>query len=522
MNGLAIAREITYALTILAFSAGAPVSAEDGTRLSFELSEGLGLADKGGTSRGVGWGDFDGDKYPDLIVSNTHGEELFLYRNVGGQRFERVTDGDLGKVRGHAQGVNWVDINNDGHLDLFVAREEGANLLFSNDGNGRLSLAEAGALTTDETQSVQGCWADFDRDGYLDVFIVNSDYQDDALYRNVDGSSFERVPGPWRGQNDHGRSCGWSDVDGDMFPDIYVANAYFEINENRKTAANNFYRNLGGRSFAQVRRGEFVNYHAYSYGVSWMDFDQDGDEDLFVSSIGRHEPNMLFENVDGQLFHPQRSSILVRDRFGPVKGHAWGDFDNDGDVDLFVAEGHGGARPEHAPFDNRDRMYENAGDGNYRVADLPAMTDHDLVSAGTAWADFDRDGDLDIFIANWGETKEGRQDNQLFRNTAAEGNWIVIALQGRESNRQGIGARVAITIDAEHDVRTLYRTLQSNSGYGSMNESILHFGLGTADVIQSIRIEWPSGQVDEYGATAANARNTALEGATLEPEPLRP
>lgn len=475
----------------------------------------------GGTSRGVAWGDYTGDGYADLVVSNTDDQRIFLYRNVDGQRLEAVVDSEVTSVPGRAQGVNWIDVENDGDLDLFVAREQGVNLLFVNDGEGRLERAEAGQLTSDELDSLQGCWADFDADGLLDVFVVNAAYQDDVLYRNEGNGRFMRVSGPWAGLANHGRSCAWEDIEGDGDPDLYVANAYRESAGAVRTDANYLFRNEGGGSFSRVVQGEHVNFRAYSYGVSFADFDDDGDGDLLVSSIGRFDPNLLFENVDGRLFQPLRRSVIVRDRPGPAKGHAWGDFDNDGDLDLFLAEGHGGARPEHFPFDNRDRLYEQR-DGGFVVAGLPTLTAHDLVSAGSALADFDRDGDLDLFIANWGEAEGGdgaRQDNQFYRNVSTGGRWIQVRLQGTRSNRMGLGARVAVTTGEGGSSSNQFRTLGSGSGFASMPEPVVHFGLGDASQVAGIEIRWPSGQVDVHRDIEAGRRYLAVEGGGLEPDP---
>jgi len=495
-----------------------PTMPSEPTTIVFRPFPDMGGADTGGTSRGVAWGDFTGDGYPDLVVSNTDDESLFIYRNVEGKRLEPVEGSEVSAIAGHAQGVNWIDINNDGHLDLFVAREEGANLLFINDGAGELSRMEAGALTQDVYQSVQGCWADYDNDGYLDVYVVQADYQDDVLYRNVDGKRFVPIAGSWQSLGNHGRSCAWSDVDHNGFPDLYVANAYMMVGEETRTAPNFFFKNRDGSTFDRVTEGEFTNFYAYSYGVSFMDFDQDGDDDLYVSSIGRYDPNMLFENVDGTLFHPVRGSMLIRDRSGPVKGHAWGDYDNDSDVDLFVAEGHGGARPEHAPFDNTDRLYQNAGNGRFEVADVPMLTDYNLVSAGAAHADFDLDGDLDLFIANWGDVGANdtlKQNNQFFENVSTAGNWITIQLSGTQSNKMGIGARLRLVTASEVDTLIQYRTLSANNGYGSMNEPVIHFGLGAYKVAQELEIMWPSGVVDTHHELSVGNRYVAEEAGEV-------
>lgn len=490
----------------------------ESTLINFRPFSDIGGADTGGSSRGVAWGDFTGDGYPDLVVSNTDNETLSLYRNIEGKGLEPVVESEVSRTVGHAQGVNWIDVNNDGNLDLFVAREQGTNLLYINDDEGVLKSVDAGALTEDFYESIQGCWADYDNDGLLDVFVVNAEYQDDVLYRNLDGIQFVSVPGPWQLLRNHGRSCAWSDVDQNGHPDLYVANAYMQIGERTVTAPNSFFRNIDGASFERITAGEFTNYYAYNYGVSFRDFDQDGDEDLFVSSIGRFEPNMLFENVNGSHFHPVRNSILLRDRPGPVKGHVWGDYDNDSDDDLFVAEGHGGARPEHAPFDNTDRLYENKGQGNFEVASLPLLTDYNLISAGAAHADFDLDGDLDIFIANWGNVageSNIKQDNQFFQNISRGGNWISVQLAGTQSNRMGIGSQITLITGEGEGMITQYQTLSSNAGFGSMNEPVIHFGLGEHAIVQQLKIKWPSGIIDKYYELPGGKRYIATESREI-------
>lgn len=481
--------------------------------ITFAKDDSAGLSQDGGVSRGVAWGDVNNDGFPDLVVANTEMGSLFLYLNQSGTSFERSTDDDIAEFRGNAQGVSFIDINNDGWLDLFVAVEEASNAPFVNDGSGRLQTSDAGALTAAESASTHACWADYDNDGWIDAYVVNADYQSDSLYRNRGGRFFEEVAGPWNDIDNHGRSCAWSDVDGDLLPDLYVANAFFERDGSTVYARNSFYRNRGELGFQSVLDGEMVNSHGYSYGVSWADFDQDGDDDLFVSNISRYEPNFLYENQGGGLFLTAWQTGVSRDVPGPVKGHVWADLDNDGDLDLFLSEGHGGARPEHKPFDNVNRLYRNE-NGVFLPTFVRNLTEDNFVSAGAAGSDIDRDGDIDLFIANW---SGDNLNNEFYRNRST-GNWIQFELRGDASNRLGIGARLVLEFDEDGEAKTAFRTLRSSTGFGSANEPILHFGLGEFDgQIRVATVYWPSGRVDSHRSVEVNRRYVANEGNRLEP-----
>ena len=488
--------------------ASAQTDSDQASALFVEAPE-TGLMNDGGVSRGVAWGDFDNDGFPDLAVANTDDGVVFLYRNIEGDRFERVTDTSVGQTEGRAQGVSWVDINNDGWLDLFVTTEEAPNRLFLNDAGAFVQI-DAGPLTASATASTQACWADIDNDRLLDVYVVNADYQDDALYRNIDGRMFEPVTGPWQGKENHGRSCAFADPNNDGNPDLYVANAYFEIGEERQYAPNFFFRNDGDNAFTEITHGEFVNATGYSYGVSWFDIDADGDEDLFVSNISRYAPNKLYENAGDNQYFPVWASPIMRDVPGPPKGHVWADFDNDGDTDLLLVEGHGGARPHHAPFDNVNRYYENR-DGVFHPVDAGALTGAPRVSAGGAGADIDRDGDIDVFAANWSGDDV---NNQFFRNDSS-GNWISLQLEGVVSNRQGVGAKVKTTTGEGDTAKTQIKSLWLNMGYASMSEPVMHFGLGNENKTQTIEITWPSGAVDRHENVAGGRRYLVIEGGSM-------
>jgi Tol biopolymer transport system component len=454
------------------------------------------LVTDGNLSRGVAWGDFNGDAYPDLAVANTIEQPEFLYRNDGSGTFTQLVENPITLGAAWTEGVAWVDFDEDGDFDLFTTNANGQpNGLFRNDGSGGFEAADGGPLTQEAMSSTMSCWADFDGDGDLDAFVVNRDGENDAMYRNDGDGRFQRIErAPPVSNGGEGRACGAADADGDGDIDLYVANGRRERNY--------YYRNDGGWQFTEVTEGAFVRDTAYSYGVSWVDFDYDDDLDLYVSNIS--ESNALYVNDGAGSFTPLSEGPLVSDG-GVSKGQTWGDFDNDGDLDLFVANG------TEAP-DMRNFLYRNDGPAGFvRVLEGPIAT-HADTSAGAAAADYDRDGDLDLFVANWGG---GDEDNRLYRNETTGRNWIALRLEGRRSNRHGIGARIRLEATIGGRKLSQTRWLLPATGYASANEPIVHFGLGDADSIESLEIRWPSGSVDRYTDLQAGAFYVAVEGERI-------
>jgi len=473
----------------------------------------------GGLSRGVAWGDFDADGFPDLVVGNTINQNDFLYRGRGDGSFESVVEGWPVRSAGWTEGVSWVDYDNDGDLDLFVARTSAEphpshptrraepNSLYRNEGDGTLVPVEAGALTSDSTSSSAACWADADLDGDLDAYVVNRDGEADRIYENSGDHTFRLVPNQNLADVElEGRACAWGDADGDGDPDVYVGN--FARDDNL------YLRNEGGLQFTRITEGAFVNSGGRTYGVSWIDYDDDGDLDLFETNISVSDRNRLWENDGRGRFRLRSDLAVVSSSRGPSKGHTWGDFDNDGDVDLLVTNGTEGT-DEIEDFDVSNFLYLNQGDGTFEVVTSgPIVTDLHI-SAGAGWADYDRDGDLDVFVANWAR---GDENNDLYRNTTSERtnrNWIVLRLEGRESNRMGIGARVRTTATIRGTSKTQTRWMLPATGYASQNEPVIHFGLDDAARLESLQIEWPSGTVDIHRDVNANHRWVVEEGHGL-------
>ena len=250
---------------------------------------------------------------------------------------------------------------------------------------------------------------------------------------------------------------------------------------------------------------------AVTYGVSFVDVDYDNDLDIFTTNIARTDRNMLYLN-DGRGRFTKADLAISQKSDRPSKGHTWGDFNNDGYLDLFVANGTMNVTKEKI----RNMLYFGKRKGDFSEVKDWVITKTEGTSAGTAWADFDRDGDLDIYISNWADNNE---DNEFFRNDLFPNrNWIELQLRGSKSNRMGLGCWIRIKVkhaDGSSFWQTRY--MSDNTGYSSQNEPIVHFGLDQNKSIDILEVHWPSGIVDRFKNLAANQFYNVEEGGSIRP-----
>ncbi len=464
----------------------------------------------GGLSRGVAWGDYDNDGDPDLVVANSVNQPQMFYRNDGADGFFQIQQDPIVQSVGDSEGVLWADYDNDGDLDLLITNQFEAPLrLFRNNGAARaeadgsagfLRIA-AGDLGDDRSGSANSaCWGDFDNDGHLDVFVVHRDGLNDELYFNRGDATFRRIhDGPAVTSGGDGRCCAVGDVDADGDLDLYVGNFL----DGTTKAQNFFYLNRGDGTFDAVTDSPLVTDRQATYGASFADPDEDGDLDLFLSNIASSDHNALYLNDGKGAFTKVEDSPLVTANSRPSKGHAWGDYDLDGDLDLFIANG------TEADVDLRNFLYLNDGRGRLTAVAEGVLTSDIMISAGTAWADIDGDGDLDLFVANWGGSDE---DNALYRNQTRGRNWLVVRLVGQKSNRMGLGARVTALAEISGRKRRRTRWMLPATGYASQNEPIVHFGLGDATELEALEVRWPSGIVEQFESPTVNQVVLLVEG----------
>ncbi len=471
---------------------------------------------------GVAAFDFDLDGRVDLFFVN--GADLArgkaspghrLYRNVGGGKFEDVTArAGLRGNGGFGTGVAVGDYDNDGRLDLYVTGY-GANQLFRNRGDGTFEEVTTRAGVAGGGWSSSAGFLDYDRDGDLDLYVARYleydikdnpycgfrkpgyrmycdprmfDGKTDLLYRNNGDGTFTDVSKAAGIANPAGKGLGVAvgDVDGDGWPDIYVAN---------DGVRNFLYHNQRNGTFVDIAYGAGVGLDGHGkpqagMGTEIADYDGDGRPDIFVTNFAL-ELNTLYRNLGHLLFEDFTEAAGLSSGLEPLGfGTRLFDFDNDGDLDIHVTNGHVIDNvklyyPQQS-YAQKDLLYENIGGGKFRDVSAQAgpafRMEH--VGRGSVVADFDNDGDLDIVIANVGDRPF------LFRNdTTPRRHWLAVELRGKASNRFEVGARVTVTAGERRQVRDMTNV----ASYLSSGELRLHFGLGEAAVAERVEIAWPSG-----------------------------
>jgi hypothetical protein len=506
---------------------------------------------------GCAFGDADGDGRPDLYVTNSvprWGKPNAancgrLYRNRGKGRFEDVTKSSGIRACGLGMGAFWVDIDGDGDLDLYLTNV-GANQLFVNRGDGTFEEARGSGLE-DPLFSVGAAFLDYDADGDVDVVVAN--YLDSTPEWELKQPQFElRVPDDYVGQpshlfrNDGGRftdvtaaaglampvadsktlSVAVLDYDGDGRPDLYFVN---------DRTSNRLFRNKGDGTFvettAEAGAGAQGAQPRAGMGVAVGDADGDGNPDVFVTNFGG-EPNSYYRNVSGALFE-EAGTTLGGGAVG-VPSIRWGtdfaDFDNDGWPDLYAVGGHlapriarivGHYRSGNAAyveagdrgFRQKTVLLHNSGEGRLEEwresGDLGAIR---MAGRGSAVADVDGDGDLDLFVVDLAGP------SRLFENeVGSRRSWIGIDPRPGPDRRTVLGTRVSVT----SGVRTQTREFQVSESYASGTLTALHFGLGDASKVD-VEVRWPGGETRRYpGVAARRLYRLTREGGLVEEAPAR-
>jgi len=435
-----------------------------------KLTAGDIVTDQEGSATGT-WGDYDGDGFLDLYVANSSSSSVrnSLYRNNGDGTFTKQLTNAFLQTLGKSVSASWADTDNDGDLDLIVARTySGPTEWLRNDGSGQFTARQLTAVSGPLCPVL----ADFDGDGWVDLFLghVNAN---DLVYRNNRDGNFRELTAEEAGDAvlDGRLSAGAvaGDYDGDGDDDLWVG----------MEPANALYRNDGSGKFERVAPGSLAT-DTLGTTANWVDYDNDGWFDLLVAGINR--PIALHRNLTGQGF----ADVAAAAGLGvsiEAYDSAWGDYDNDGHIDFLVVN----------EYSRANTLYRNNGDGTFAEVDVGSPIHDGRNDIGVNWVDIDNDGDLDLFIA-CGDGKP--EANLLYLNNGNANHWLEVKLIGQASNRSGVGARIRVQASIGGQPVTQLRQITA-SGLGAGHGRIAHFGLGDATKADIVRVEWPSGIVQE-------------------------
>jgi len=511
---------------------------------------------------GIAIGDYDGDGRPDIfVVSKTEGCRLF--RNLGNYKFEDVTEkAGVGATPGvWNQGATFVDINNSGRLDIYVCRYNAPNLLYVNQGDGTFKeMAHAYGLDIVDS-SVMAAFCDYDRDGYLDLYIATNilnitthpkGQRGILLHNNRDGT-FTNVTdlGGILGES-QSHSATWWDFDNDGWPDLYVANDY--------GFPDRLYHNNRNGTFTDVLDQVAAHTSFSSMGADQGDVKNDGLIDLLVADMAatthvkdHHDiadarartevdPNSTATRKfhrNALLLNTATPHLLEGSFLAGIAATDWTwsvrleDLDNDGRLDLFVTNGFPRdpgsdtlQKVMHAesPTERIRLMYEspaqiethigmrNLGDLQFENMSAAWGLDKKGISFGAALGDLSGDGNMDIVYSNF------HHGVTILRNDADSGHVVNVDLRGTVSNRYGIGAVVRI----ESALGVQAHQLMLARGYMSSSEPMVHFGLGPDTVVHRMVVTWPSGHVQTFENLPVDRRYTVTEPSSRIPIPEAP
>jgi hypothetical protein len=558
---IAVVLVISSSFHSMVFSTDAPV--EEGPFLNFDYKE-LGKKDEPASIQGFGtrsgnitftnvseevglsglrgdsyaWGDYNNDGFLDLLLKDHVNGKSHLFKNNGPPAwdFSDVTD-EVG-LEGAGYAV-WGDYNNDGCLDFFSVGHTNANpdnsidTLWMNQGPpdySFLNVTESAGNIDDGMPGLAAGWADYDRDGFLDIYVVNWRDLDnvrypDVLWHNNGNGTFTDVTveaGVDEGDDPYaGMGMNWGDYNNDGWPDIYVSNYL--------VTPNYLYENNGDGTFTEVAHEKNAagfayspsgGYYGHTAGSSWADYDHDGDLDMWVSNLAHTtDPRGFYTDYSEMLRNngpPDYDFTDVRDETGIEKkpymsedelhfGIAWGDYDNDGDYDMFIPQ-----------VKNLDYAYsyffENNGDGTFTdVSDDVGVRVWN--TDGACWADYNNDGYIDLITEGKYPFENGTYGVRLFRNDGGNtNNWLEVELKASQCNLASIGARVKVT---GNGITQMKEVEGGTAGHAYQHSMVQHFGFGEYDGPVEVKVWWPSGNQGVMKNVYLNQRITISENPDL-------
>lgn len=452
----------------------------------------FGLGDFGG---GVSFFDFNGDGWDDLTLATTGGDSVYFYENTGGS-FQKITPCPI-DFTGEAKQVIWADIDNDGDPDLFVGGHLSGNHLYENTGNLNLvDITAASGISTDTMPTFGASWADYDKDGFLDLYIINRTLGGTILpnrnyfYRNLGNKTFQDVTMAI-GVADSNQApfcASFFDYNNDGWEDIYIAQDKYLI-------PNTLLKHNGNGGYTDVSAGSGADRGMDAMCVAIGDYNNDDYQDIYVTNTAGG--NSLFLNNGNETFTDTANGSGVG-FFGPSWGANFFDYDNDLDLDLYVSGENISSQP------GLSRLYANDGNGQFAVPSGIGFTGDTLRSFSNALGDINNDGYMDIAVTNFDQ-----HASTLWMNSGGNNNWLKLDLEGTTSNRDAVGTRIEYWLQGNKYMRYTHcgiSFIAQNSQYECLS-------MGSHTYLDTLKIKWPNGLVETHHNLCANQTIHLTEGA---------
>jgi PKD repeat protein len=415
---------------------------------------------------GAAWIDIDGDGDDDLYSTKN-----YLFRNLGSGNFERLNNFQSLSASQLGNGTSWADYDNDGDVDLFLSGNP--SLVYLNDGTGNFeALDETPLGSGDDNRGWTGAWADYNNDSFVDLVVTHPNgflgqgipsrfFQNngDGRFTKIDSFEFTTLQKPYT-------VATWSDYDQDGDADLFIGSGPVSF-----AAVDYLYNNTlvetGTADFERINTVPFATDLQDGQVWNWIDYDNDGDLDAFLTNYSS-AVNRFYKNKNGTYVSITNALTIG----GPYLSNSWGDIDNDGDLDVILTN------------ESSSRVFFNDGNDTFTTGSTFGGT-----SRSNPLGDYDNDGDLDMFVTGTGTGKA------LYDNVSANGNnWVMFSLKGMVSNKSAIGAKVKIKAAINGTPTWQMREVSAQNNFNGHNSLRVHFGLGNAAAIDSVVIEFPSGQ----------------------------
>jgi hypothetical protein len=410
------------------------------------------------SSRGVVWGDYDNDGWPDLFLCNVGSADQLFHNQQNGTFQDRASTAGV-NLSASTEGACWGDYDNDGDLDLYVVTAGNGNVLYKNQlvesGTATFTNVTAAAGVTSTASGRTANWVDYNNDGWLDLFVANISGGPCQLFRNNGNGTFTDVAAAVGLAVTGVITSAWCDYDNDGDMDVFLG-----VNG----GPSHLFRNDGG-TFTDVTGTAGTVGGTATWAAEWGDFDNDGWPDLFVAD--NDGANFLYHNNGNGVFTNVAGDKGVASILESTSAN-FADYDLDGDLDLYVSN-----------YNSANLLYNNLTGSAFTVvgdAGLVART------RAAAWADYDRDGDPDLYVST-------EAANVFYRNDAPARPWLAVDLTGRASNRNGIGAKITVSANGRRQIRQV----SAGFGFGCQEPLRTLFGLGTgAAIVDTVVVDWPS------------------------------